>query len=359
MSARVLSQNTSKQAPIQRARPGQSLLCSFGPILVDEQTKNGSHHQNAKSEPISSLVRNQIMASIRQAVIILILSACHQTSWAQPVEVPKSVLLWPEGAPGALGNSASDQPRLTLFLSKEKVGRGSKTGVLVLPGGGYSGLSVDQEGFPSVKWLNSVGISAFLLAYRVGPRYHHPIELGDASRAMRWIRSHAAEFGVDPHRIGVWGFSAGGHLASTLGTHFDGGDSSAKDAISRSSDRPDFMILTYPVIGPWGKASEGSFANLLGDHPDPAVLEDLTNDKHVTAETPPTFLVHGNDDQWVWPENSINFYLALRRAGVPAELHIYQRGEHGFGLAESDPVLSSWTVLLANWLRLRGLLKTY
>jgi acetyl esterase/lipase len=173
---------------------------------------------------------------------------------------------------------------------------------------------------------------------------------------MRWIRSHASDYSIDPHHIGVWGFSAGGHLASTLGTHFDAGSATAEDAIERSSSRPDFIILTYPVIGPTGRASEGSFANLLGEHPDPAVKEDLTNDKRVTADTPPTFLVHSNDDQWVMPENSINFYLALRRAGVPAELHIYQIGGHGFGLAQSDPILSSWPGLLANWLRVQSLL---
>ena len=298
------------------------------------------------------------MTAFRHLPAILLLALGLQTLCAQQSEPQKSVLLWPDGAPGALGNAPSDQPRLLLFLAAEKMEHRTHAGILVLPGGGYSSLSMNEEGLPGVKWLNNLGISAFVLIYRVGPRYHFPIEFQDASRAMRWIRSHAAEYNVDPHRIGVWGFSAGGHLASTLGTHFDGGNPIAEDAIERTGDRPDFMILTYPVIGPLGKAAESSFANLLGEHPNPGVQDDLTNDKHVTSETPPTFLVHADDDKWVMPENSINFYLALRRAGVPAELHIYQRGDHGFGLAQSDPILSTWPDLLANWLRLRRLLNT-
>jgi acetyl esterase/lipase len=297
-----------------------------------------------------------ILTWFPQFMATLILVIVQQTLCAQHTQQFKSVPLWVDGAPGALGSASSDQPRLLLFPAAASTGRGNHTGLLILPGGGYKSLSLDQEGLPSAKWLNKLGIAAFILNYRVGPRYHHPIELSDASRAMRWIRSHAADYGLDPHRIGVWGFSAGGHLASTLGTHFDDGISVAEDPIDRASNRPDFMILTYPVISPLGRASEGSFRNLLGDHPDPAVQDDVTNYKHVTSRTPPTFLVHGNDDQWVLPENSVNFYLALRRAGVPAELHIYQHGDHGFGLAQSDPILSSWPGLLANWLRIQGLL---
>jgi len=299
------------------------------------------------------------MKLIRLALVALLLSPCAEAVYAQSSSPPRTVLLWPEGAPGALGNTASDQPRLTLFPAPGNAGRETHTAILVLPGGGYGGLSLEQEGLPAAKWLNKLGVSAFMLEYRVGTRYHYPVELWDAARALRWIRSHAAENGIDPHRVGVWGFSAGGHLASTLGTHFDRGNPAAPDAIDRVSSRPDFMILTYPVIDRLGKASEGSFTNLLGDHPDPTVVEDLMNEKHVTPDTPPAFLVHANDDGWVWPENSVNFYLALRRAGVPAELHIYQDGDHGFGLAPLDPVLSSWTGLLANWLRARGLLDTH
>jgi len=172
------------------------------------------------------------------------------------------------------------------------------------------------------------------------------------------VRSHAAEYGFDPNRVGIWGFSAGGHLASTVGTQFDSGDLSATDPIDRVSSRPDFMILTYPVIGPIGPASVGSFDNLLGKSADPKLVEALTNDRNVTPQTPTTFLVAADDDKAVFPENSINFYLALHKAGVPAELHIYKNGGHGFGLAPLDPVLSSWTGRLADWLRSNGFLAT-
>jgi acetyl esterase/lipase len=230
--------------------------------------------------------------------------------------------------------------------------------VLILPGGAYSHLATDHEGIQVAKWLNNLGVSAFMLEYRLGTKYHHPIELNDAKRGIRWVRSHAADYGYDPNRVGVWGFSAGGHLASTLGTHFDAGDPSAADPIDRLASRPDFMVLTYPVIGPLGPASVGSYDNLLGKNADLALITELTNDLHVTMQTPPTFLVAADDDAAVFPENSVNFYLALRKAKVPAELHIYKNGGHGFGLAPLDPVLSTWTTLLANWLRVNGYLAT-
>jgi len=270
-----------------------------------------------------------------------------------------AVPLWPNGAPGALGDSSpGDQPRITAFLLPKGAARKTQTAVLILPGGAYAGLATDHEGVQVAKWLNNLGVSAFMLEYRLGPRYHHPIELNDAKRGLRWVRSHAVEFGYDPHRVGVWGFSAGGHLASTLGTHFDAGDPEAVDPIDRLSSRPDFMVLTYPVIGPLGPASVYSFEMLLGKNADPALVQDLSNDLHVTGQTPPAFLVAADDDTAVLPENSVNFYLALRKNKVPAELHIYLHGGHGFGLAPLDPVLSSWTGRLADWLRVNGLLAT-
>jgi acetyl esterase/lipase len=274
-------------------------------------------------------------------------------------KTPTPVPLWPQGAPGVLGDaSPGDQPRITPFPAPKVAGYETHTAVLILPGGSYAHLATDHEGVQVAKWLNNLGISAFMLEYRLGPKYHHPVEINDAKRGFRWVRSHAAEYGYDPDRVGVWGFSAGGHLASTLGTHFDAGDASAADPIDRLSSRPDFMILTYPVIGPIGPASEGSFDNLLGKNVDPALTEALTNDHHVTAQTPMTFLVAADDDKAVFPENSVNFYLALRKAGVPAEMHIYLHGGHGFGLAPFDPVLSSWTARLADWLRVNGWLGT-
>jgi acetyl esterase/lipase len=266
---------------------------------------------------------------------------------------PKAILLWPDGAPGAKGDANIDKPDLTLYIaSQNKV----PTGVIVCPGGGYAHLAMSYEGTDIAKWLNTMGISGFVLKYRLGPKYHHPVELEDAQRAIRYVRAHAAEFGIDPHRIGIWGFSAGGHLASTAGTHFDNGTPNSPDPIDRESSRPDFMILSYPVITfeePY--AHRGSRDALLGPNPDPALIELLSNEEHVTKDTPPTFLFHTSDDPVVPVQNSINFYLALRRAGVPAEMHIYEHGRHGVGLAQDMPELSTWPTLLANWLKLRGL----
>lgn len=263
---------------------------------------------------------------------------------------PKVIPLWPGGAPGAVGNEEADRSTLSLYLLAAEKAAG--TGVVVCPGGGYGTLALDHEGRQIAGWLNSLGVAAFVLKYRLGPRYHHPAPLQDAQRALRLVRSQAGEFGVAPDRIGIWGFSAGGHLASTAGTHFDAGDPSAPDPIDRVSCRPDFLILAYPVISfttPYAHA--GSRKNLLGENPDPALLESLSNEKQVTPQTPPTFLFHTDEDKGVPAENSVLFYLALRKAGVPAELHIYRRGKHGVGLAQSDPVLSSWAGRLADWLK--------
>jgi len=261
---------------------------------------------------------------------------------------PKVVPLWPGGAPGAVGNEEADRPTLSLYLLAAEKAAG--TGVVVCPGGGYGTLAMDHEGRQIADWLNSLGVAAFVLKYRLGPRYHHPAPLQDAQRALRLVRSQAGEFGVAPDRIGIWGFSAGGHLASTAGTHFDAGDPSAPDPIDRMSCRPDFLILAYPVISlttPYAHA--GSRKNLLGENPDLALVEGLSNEKQVTSQTPPAFLFHTDEDKGVPAENSVLFYLALRKAGVPAELHIYRRGKHGVGLAQSDPVLSSWAGRLADW----------
>ncbi len=171
------------------------------------------------------------------------------------------------------------------------------------------------------------------------------------------MRARAAEFGVSPDRVGIMGFSAGGHLVSTAATHFDAGLADATDAIDRASSRPDFLILGYPVISfDPAITHAGSVRNLLGDNPDPKSIENLSNDLQVTARTPPTFLFHTANDQAVPVENSVRFFLALRKAGVPAELHVFENGPHGVGMALSDPVLAKWTELLAIWLRARGLM---
>lgn len=260
--------------------------------------------------------------------------------------------LWLDGAPGARGTAESDNPKITIYLPKE---RNTGTGVLVFPGGSYAFLAMDHEGRQIADWLNNLGVAAFVVQYRYAP-YHHPVEINDAKRAIRYVRSHAPEFKIAPERIGVWGFSAGGHLASTLGTHYDSGNSSSPDPIERVSSRPDFMVLAYPVIDPLGPAGKGSFENLLGKDSDPALVRELSNDLHVNAQTPPTFLMAAGDDDAVSPECALSFYSALLKAGVPAELHMYQSGGHGFGLGSTNPRVSSWSQRLAEWLRDRGLL---
>ncbi|MEN3338161.1 MAG: hypothetical protein V7647_1837 [Acidobacteriota bacterium] len=267
---------------------------------------------------------------------------------------PQEIPLWENGAPGALGQADADKPTITPYLAP----RGSSgTAVIVAPGGGYGALAMEHEGRQEAYWFNAMGVTAFVLKYRLGPRYHHPVELGDAQRAIRMVRSRAAEFGIVADRIGMMGFSAGGHLTSTAGTHFDAGQAAATDPIERASSRPDFLILGYPVISfDPAVAHAGSVRNLLGDTPDPKLLDDLSNDVRVTAQTPPTFLFHTSNDPAVPVENSVRFYLALRKAKVPAEMHLYENGPHGVGMALGDPALSSWTALLMNWMRGRGLL---
>jgi len=269
-----------------------------------------------------------------------------------PNAEPETHLLWPGGAPGALGNDEADRPTLTIYRARQPSG----ASVVVAPGGGYGALASNHEGRQVANLLNAAGVTAFVLKYRLGPRYRHPIELGDAQRAIRLVRARAAEFGIAADRIGMMGFSAGGHLAATAGTHFDAGKPDAPDAIEQASSRPDFLILAYPVISfDPAITHAGSVRNLLGEKPDPALIEDLSNDLRVTPDTPPTFLFHTNADTGVVAENSVRFYLALRRAKVPAELHIFENGPHGVGLALGDPALSAWPTLLTTWLRGRGL----
>jgi acetyl esterase/lipase len=267
---------------------------------------------------------------------------------------PQTFPLWENGAPGALGHEDSDIPTLTYYPALH----GAPTAVIVAPGGGYRNLAMNHEGRQVANWLNAAGITAFVLKYRLGSRYHHPIELGDAQRAIRLVRTRAAEYGLKPDRIGMMGFSAGGHLTSTAETHFDSGNPNASDPIDRASSRPDFAILGYPVISFTAPYSHrGSSQALLGDSPDPKLLEDLSNDLRVTPQTPPTFLFSTSEDATVPAENSVAFYLALHKAQVPAELHIFQKGPHGVGLDLGDPALGEWPKLLINWLRGLGLLE--
>jgi acetyl esterase/lipase len=263
--------------------------------------------------------------------------------------------LWSGAVPGALGTEAVDVPTLTLYPAPADKATGAA--VLVCPGGGYGALA-DHEGHPVAQWLNSVGVTAAVLKYRLGPRYHHPAPLQDAARGLRTLRARAAEWKINPERIGILGFSAGGHLASSLSTHFEDGAPTAADPIERVSSRPDFAILIYPVISFTTEyAHVGSRNNLLGQNAKPELVELLSSEKQVTARTPPTFLLHTAGDRGVPCENSILYALALRRAKVPVELLVYERGEHGFGLGGSDPVLSGWPAQCAAWMKGRGLLQ--
>ncbi len=273
-------------------------------------------------------------------------------------EEPVTIKLWENGAPGKPATKPEDEPVLYMYVpSAESSPTG--TGIIVVPGGGYGGLAMDHEGKQIGEWLSSQGITAFVLKYRMhGTGHMYPVPMMDGTRAVRLVRSRAKEWGIDPSRIGVMGFSAGGHLASTLGTHFDSGSPQSSDSIEQISSRPDFLILCYPVISLVADYThKGSVTNLLGSSPDPKLLHDLSNDTEVTAQTPPTFIFQTSEDTAVPAENAVGFYLALHKAGVPAEMHIFQSGKHGVGLAKDVPGTNKWPELCHEWLKVRGLLK--
>jgi acetyl esterase/lipase len=291
--------------------------------------------------------------------------AAAASAQAPPPPVPEIVPLWPEGVPGALPNPSPDVvedgrvshvhvPTLSVYPAAPGVANG--TAVIVCPGGGYGRLAMEHEGKAVAAWLNGLGVSAFVLKYRLA-EYGHPAPLRDVLRAVRTVRSGTARWKVDPSRIGVAGFSAGGHLASSAGTLFDAPEGRTGAPIDAVSARPDFLILIYPVITLEPPFSHrGSRENLLGKAPSPELVERLSTDRQVTGRTPPAFLVHGGTDTAVPVENSLAFYSALRRAGVPAELHAYQEGPHGIGLNPGHGPISDWPARCAEWLRSRGYL---
>lgn len=270
-------------------------------------------------------------------------------------DAAETVLLWPDGTPGKVGDEEVDKPWMWVYPADKANANG--TAVVVCPGGGYGGHAVDHEGTQIARWFNSIGVTAFVLKYRLGPRYRHPAPMQDVQRAIQHVRANAEKYGVVSHRIGIMGFSAGGHLASTCATHFLAADPNAADPVARVSSRPDFAILAYPVITmtePWGHG--GSKRNLLGDNPDPELAKSLSNDLMVTPETPPTFIFHTAEDTAVPVENALAFYAAMRKHKVPGEMHIYQFGPHGVGFAPGDPALSTWKERLHDWLKNSGFL---
>jgi acetyl esterase/lipase len=298
------------------------------------------------------------LQSMKSFAILMTILFSTAALHSQPTN---KILLWPNGAPGALGTADKDIPTLTPYLAPADQATGAA--IVVFPGGGYGGLA-DHEGRDYALWLNDRGITAFVLKYRLGSAgYRHPIELGDAARAVRLVRSRAKEFNLDMKRIGIMGSSAGGHLASTLLTHFDAGNSSAEDPIDRESSRPDIGILCYPVITMGDETHHGSRDNLLGKNPSPELIKELSNELHVTKETPPCFIYHSAEDKVVPVENSLMFAGALRRAGVPFDLHIYEKGQHGSGLGfipydkYVQGKLHPWTRNCEYWLKEQGFMK--
>lgn len=293
------------------------------------------------------------------------------TAFADQTVIP----LWPEGVPaaaradapasrGPLGveqqvdGSISNVSVPTLTVFKPAVDRINGTAVIVCPGGGYAFLSNDREGIQYANWLSHLGVTAFVLKSRL-KEFGHPAPLQDVLRAIRLVRTHATDFKIDPARIGVMGSSAGGHLAASAGTLFDHAAGKTGDAIDAVSARPDFLILMYPVISMTdGVTHEGSRANLLGPSPAAELLDLMSLENQVTTATPPTLLIHTQEDAAVPIENSLRFFQALTRAKVPAELYAFEHGSHGMGMKPEFGTASDWPKRAEEWLRDRGLLQS-
>ncbi|MEZ5387500.1 MAG: alpha/beta hydrolase [Prosthecobacter sp.] len=271
---------------------------------------------------------------------------------------PAKVRLWPDGAPGAKGDEDKDQPFVYVWPAAKEKANGAA--FVVCPGGGYGGLAADHEGTQVAKWFNGLGVSAFVLHYRLGSQgYHFPTQLIDVQRAIRHVRANAKQYGIDPNRIGIVGFSAGGHLTSMAATMFDEKpEGMTNDAVDQVSARPDVAAPTYPVISMIEDfGHKGSRKNLLGPNDNDELAKHVSTERRVTANTPPIFIFQTDEDTVVPAENAVAFYLACRKNKVPAEMHIYRPGPHGVGLFLGDPVLGTWSAHLRDWLRNQGFLK--
>ena len=289
-----------------------------------------------------SLVPRQIPAKYHLSHFLLwVLLSSNFSGWAQEMQT-----LWPSQS-----NANADTAQIpSVMVYRPSPDKANGAAVLICPGGAYGFLALSQEGIPSAQWFNSLGVTAFVLKYRHGTRHPHPQPSDDATRAIRLIRQQAVTFGLNPDKIGFVGFSAGGHLASTIGTHFDSGQSQATDALNRLPSRPDFMILIYPVVSmKKGITHDGSRNNLLGKTPQLEIVNHLSNETQVSPQTPITFLVHSSDDRTVPVENSLLLYKALKKTGISTEMHVFEKGDHGYGLG--NPQESDWTTLCENWLR--------
>jgi acetyl esterase/lipase len=297
------------------------------------------------------------------ALLVVATTPAYGATEGHRLDNPKPIELWPEGVPGPVVAAAPEGienghvvrvsiPTLTVYAPPP--GKANGAAAIVCPGGGYMVLALDKEGVELTRWLNDIGVTVFMLKYRIAPQ-QHPAPLRDVLRAVRLVRSRAAEFGVDPHRIGVVGASAGGHVAASAATLFDAPEGKTGAALDAVSARPDFAVLLYPVVTMSAPAVHaGSRQALLGPHPTPAVMEHLSLERQVTRQTPPTFLVHTAEDTSVPAENSILFYRALLAAGVPTELHLYEKGPHGFGIKPGLGPTSDWPKRAEEWMRAHG-----
>ena len=265
----------------------------------------------------------------------------------------ENIKLWDSTAPGSWANDEKGTPILISYILPQD--QSSGTAVVICPGGGYGHLAMDHEGHQIAKWFNSVGVSAFVLRYRLpSDGYRHPVPLIDAQRAIRTVRYNAEKWNIQPDKIGIIGFSAGGHLASSVATHFaepPALDGYQPDEIDGVNCKPDYAVLIYPVISmDMSITHKGSRNNLLGSSPSEDLVELMSNEKQITADTPPAFLVHAGDDKVVVPENSIRFYQGLLKAGVPAEMHMYPAGGHGFGMRSNAGRAGQWPKLCQGWM---------
>lgn len=296
------------------------------------------------------------MLRVVATVVLLAAQAASAQSTASAVRTAE-FLLWPGGAPGAIGVEAKDKPKV--IVHHAAVREGLRPAIVVCPGGGYGHLAMGHEGKEIAAWLNEIGITAVILDYRHrGKGYGHPSPLLDAKRAVRFVRAHAERWKVDSGRIGILGFSAGGHLASSVSVHHDDGAVAATDPIDRHSSRPDFAVLCYPVIA-FGQpyTHKGSQRNLLGKTAKPFLVEKMSSERQVDAKTPPTFLWHTTADRGVPPQNSVVYYMALLEHDVPCEMHLFEKGRHGVGLGKGIAA-ENWTLLCRRWLEARGVLAT-
>jgi acetyl esterase/lipase len=302
----------------------------------------------------SAVLGSMRRPSFSLVLLTLLLPAVN----AQPANGPAekaAIPLWPEGAPGKLGDRPEDRPTLTACLPAPEARNGAS--MLILPGGGYAHLA-DHEGAGYAEWFVKHGVTCYVLKYRLGSSgYRHPAMLQDAARGLRMVRAFARRDGLDPARVGIIGSSAGGHLAATLLTHFDSGRADAADSVERESSRPDLGILCYPVITMGAATHAGSRQNLLGEHPSTELIEALSDEKQVTAQTPPCFIWSTSEDKTVPVENSLMFADALRRAGVPFDLHIFEKGPHGLGMGRPGHPAPPWTDPLLFWMRQRQFVK--